>query len=73
LDFLFELLFRDGSADVPPDARSLARKHLRDIGKRIGATLTERQVDADETTLAHLEECRERIAKVLDAAMQVND
>ena len=44
-----------------------------EISKRIGAALGDRQVVVDDTTQAHLEECRERIAKVLDAAMQVND
>ena len=36
-------------------------------------TVDERQNGVDETTRAHLEECRERIAKVLNASMQVND
>jgi hypothetical protein len=61
----------DDDGDVPPDARSLARAHLRDISKRIQTMLNDR--NANETTLAHLEECRERIAKVLDASMQLND
>jgi hypothetical protein len=67
------LLFGDDSSAPPPDARSLARLHLRDISQRIQALLGDRQVNVDETTQAHLEECRERIAKVLDAAMQVKD
>jgi hypothetical protein len=60
-----------GSPEMPSDARSLARAHLRDVNKRIQTILGNRQVD--ETTQAHLEECRERIAKVLDASMQWND
>jgi hypothetical protein len=60
-----------GNASTPPDARSLARLHLRDINKRIETGLD--KVGIDETTRAHLEECRERIAKVLTASMQVND
>ncbi len=62
-----------GGPAAPPDARSLARSHLRDISRRIQTTLTDRQVAVDETTHAHLEECRERIEKVLNASMQVND
>jgi hypothetical protein len=58
---------------VPPDARSLARMHLRQIDKRIDATLNDKQATVDETTRAHLEECHERIGKVLNASMQVND
>ena len=54
-------------------ARSLARFHLRKIGQRIDAVLKVKAADADETTLAHLEECKERIAKVLSASMQAND
>jgi len=61
----------DDDGDVPPDARSLARAHLRDISKRIQTMLNDK--NANETTVAHLEECRERIAKVLDASMQLND
>jgi hypothetical protein len=70
---LFAMLFPDSGPSVPPDARSLARLHLRDISKRIEAMLTDKQTASDETTQAHLEECRERIAKVLTASMQVND
>jgi hypothetical protein len=65
--------FESRSAAVPPDARSLARFHLREIGKRIDAALAARPANADETTVAHLEECKERIAKVLAASMQTND
>ena len=52
---------------APPDARSLARMHLREIGKRIDATLNDKERALDDTTRAHLEECQERIAKVLGA------
>jgi hypothetical protein len=58
---------------VRAHARSLARSHLREINKKIETMLTDRQQAVDETTHAHLEECRERITKVLNASMQVND
>jgi hypothetical protein len=61
------------SGAVPPDARSLARFHLREVGKRIDAALKARPASTDETVVAHLEECKERIAKVLSASMQAND
>ena len=48
-------------AAVPADARSLARLHLKDVGKRVDAALGEK----DDTVRAHLEETKERIAKVL--------
>jgi hypothetical protein len=67
------MFFYGGRASAPPDARSLARLHLREINKRIETTLNDKNADVDETTRAHLEECRERIGKVLTASMQVND
>lgn len=70
LEFVF--LFGNRSS-VPPDARSLARMHLRDIRKRIEDTLENKQVVVDDTTRAHLEESRERIAKVLNASMQMQE
>jgi hypothetical protein len=72
-DFFFFVIFFGNQSSVPPDARSLARKHLRDIRKRIEETLANKHVAVDDTTRAHLEECRERIAKVLNASMQVQE
>jgi hypothetical protein len=71
--FYYILLFGDRSS-LPPDARSLARMHLRDINGRIQNTLGgKNQAVVDDATRAHLEECRERIAKVLNASMQVQE
>jgi Met-zincin/Domain of unknown function (DUF5117)/Domain of unknown function (DUF5118) len=62
------------SRAVPPDARSLARMHLREIGQRIDQVLAAGGPAAmDDTTRAHLEECKERINKVLTASMQVTE
>jgi hypothetical protein len=47
--------------------------HLRDISTRIQSALNDKRTSPDETTAAHLEECRERIAKVLGASMQVTE
>jgi hypothetical protein len=69
----FIVLSSDGLGAAPADARSLARMHLQQINTRIQAALADRPGGVDETTRAHLEECRERIAKVLTASMQVND
>lgn len=60
-----------GVGAAPPDARSLARMHLRELAKRIDASI--KQANLDDTTRAHLEECQERIAKVLGASMQVSE
>jgi hypothetical protein len=66
-------LFESRSSTVPPDARSLARHHLREIGSRIDAALKSKPATADETVVAHLEECKERITRALTASMQSND
>ena len=66
-------MFESRSTVVPPDARSLARYHLHEIGQRIDAALKARPANTDETIVAHLEECKERIARVLSASMQSND
>jgi Met-zincin len=59
---------------APPDARSLARMHLREIaGKIDGRLKAPNGGNLDDTTRAHLEECHERITKVLNASMQVNE
>jgi hypothetical protein len=62
-----------GNRNVLPDARSLARMHLRDIDKRVKTVLDDNNSAIDDTTRAHLEECHERIAKVLAASMQVSE
>jgi hypothetical protein len=61
------------SAQVPPDARSLARFHLRSIDRSIRKVLEDHAMSVDDTSRAHLEECQERIAKVLSASMQVSE
>jgi hypothetical protein len=69
LKYLSELVLRSGG--VPPDARSLARFHLRGIDRDIRKLLDDKGLVVDDTTRAHLEECQERIAKVLGASMQL--
>jgi hypothetical protein len=74
IDDMMSMMMGGGSASsVPPDARSLARFHMKEILKRIDAALKNKADDADETAVAHLEECRERISKALSASMQAND
>jgi hypothetical protein len=69
----FMIFLGGGGGSVPPDARSLARMHLRDIEARVNRMLGDKNGTVEETTRAHLEECRERIARTLNAAMQLND
>jgi len=68
----FFIIIGGGGGTAPPDARSLARLHLRELATRIDAALGVggKQYDMDETTRAHLEECKERIQKVLTATLQ---
>jgi hypothetical protein len=73
MNFIIVLFGSSSSTAVPPDARSLARMHLRDINRGIEATLNNRQTTLEDTTRAHLEACHERITKVLGASVQVND
>src|SRR5207253_5406477 len=56
--------------NVPADAKSLARMHLREIGKRVDAALG---AEKDDTVKAHLEETKERIAKLLAASVTSNE
>jgi hypothetical protein len=70
----FEDLFVLTTKPAPPDARSLARMHLKEIaGKIEGRLKTPNNGGLDDTTRAHLEECHERIVKILNASMQVNE
>jgi hypothetical protein len=62
-----------GSPAVPADARSLARMHLKDIVKRIDQMTGDGKVSVEDTTRAHLDETRERIAKALNASVQVSE
>src|SRR5207253_126987 len=45
---------------VPPDAKSLARLHLREVTRRVERLLTDGAAEMDATTRAHLEEVKER-------------
>jgi Met-zincin/Domain of unknown function (DUF5117) len=52
-----------------PDARSLARMHLRDVNKRIDVALSDKKSPPEDTLRAHLEETKEQIGKVLGASV----
>lgn len=58
---------------APPDARSLARHHLHQIHERVVAVLGNEKYRVDETSRAHLEEVRDRIQKVLNASLEINE
>jgi hypothetical protein len=73
LDGLGFLTMSGGSGAYPADARALARLHLKKIGEIIDASLGAKDATIDDTTRAHLEECRFKIGKVLDAGLQISD
>jgi len=55
--------FGNGSK-IPPDAKALARLHLKEIAKGVDAAL---KTETDDTAKAHYEDLKEQIAKVLVA------
>jgi len=71
--FAYIVIRRGGSNPVPADARALARLHLGEIAERIDKALDRKDVAMDDTTRAHLKECRQRIAKVLEAGLDARE
>jgi hypothetical protein len=71
------LLFAGRDSTVPPDARSLASAHLRQIEARITALLpappraAAPAVQIDPQSRAHLEEIRQQIEKVFRATLEM--
>ncbi len=68
----YTFVYFDSAGSAPADARALARLHLKEIRDKIGAALALKDVLIDDTTKAHLEECHDRIGKVLDAGLDAN-
>jgi hypothetical protein len=62
-----------GSSSVPADAKSLARMHLKEIGDLIDKKLHLSDLKIDDTSRAHLIECRQRIGKVLESSYTANE
>jgi hypothetical protein len=67
------VIIRGGNSSTPADARALARLHLKGIAGRIGMVLETRAASLDDTTRAHLEESKHRIAKVLEANLDIKE
>jgi hypothetical protein len=70
-DLFAFVVFLGGSSTYPADARSLARMHLKEIAQRIDKTLAS-GATLDDVTRAHLEECRDQIAKIMNARLEAN-
>jgi hypothetical protein len=69
-DLIGFVMFSGASDNVPADAKSLARMHLKEIAARLGRM---QSYSVDKTTAAHLQECGQRITKVLEASYTAND
>ena len=65
----YDLIFYVSSQPTPPDARSLARLHLKRIDSGIQQALDADRIKAD-VSRAHLEELRDQIQKVLEASLE---
>ncbi|MFO0892721.1 MAG: zinc-dependent metalloprotease [Isosphaeraceae bacterium] len=63
----------NGNGSVPADARALARLHLKEVAGRINMVLETKNASLDDTSRAHLEECKHRIAKVLEANLDIKE
>ena len=65
------IMISGGGGSLPPDARALARMHLKEISKKIETALAAIP-GWDDTSRAHLEEVKESIDRVLTAGIQRN-
>jgi hypothetical protein len=68
LDLLSRMILRQVA--VPEDARSVAWYELRQLQGAVDTALRRRRSEMDLYTVAHLEETRDRINKVLNAQLQ---
>jgi len=69
-DYYSFVLFLGGN-NMPADAKSLARMHLGDLNDKIKRAIDSKR--SDDTTRAHLIECRQRITKALDSSYTTNE
>ncbi len=67
------VIFLGDYAELPADARNLARLHLDEIGQKIGGIVATKDAKIDDTTLAHLKEIQYRIDRVLKAGLNANE
>jgi hypothetical protein len=58
---------------IPPDARALARHHLKAIDGRIATALNAEKAETDAYSKAHLEQLHDQIGKVLAAQVDMNE
>ena len=70
--FSYIVIIGGGSSSVRRRPRA-GRLHLKEIAGRIGMVLETRNTSLDDTTRAHLEESKHRIAKVLEANLDIKE
>ncbi len=69
----YNFIFYNYSQPAPPDARALARHHLKAIDARISVALDANKAEPDAYSRAHLEQLHDQIAKVLAAELKMNE
>lgn len=62
-----------GGGSTPPDARALARLHLKELDAKLKAALETKDCKVDDSTRAHFEESRHRIGKAINADVSANE
>jgi hypothetical protein len=71
--FSYVVFTGGGRSSVPADARALARLHLKEIASRISKVVEASGLSIDDTSRAHLEESRYRIAQILEAKLDARE
>jgi hypothetical protein len=66
-------LLTDAPANVPADARSVARQQLKNLHQQLNARLSPPTYDFDDYTRAHLEESKSRIEAALEAGLRIEN
>src|SRR5690606_38166364 len=56
-------MFTGSGAPFPAEARSLARRHLKEIQALVKGTLENEELELDELTQAHLDELNDQLQK----------
>ena len=69
----FAYVMFSGTSSTPPDAKALARMHLRQIAEKVGKALETKDLAIDDLSRAHLEEVRHKVDKVLNATVDSNE
>jgi hypothetical protein len=69
----YGLIFYNFNSPAPPDARALARHHLKTIDAKIATALDAEKAEPDAYSRAHLEQLHDQITQVLAAKLDLNE